>query len=184
MTSPHLELPQLSRRTVLAGSAATAAVAVGSQAAMPEAEAATNRFFKHGVASGDPYPTSVVIWTRVTPTKRAVPGSGVGPRVVVKWELALDSRFRRVVKKGTFATGAGRDHTVKLAPTGLRPSTWYWYRFTYKGVRSRVGRTRTAPATTSAPPRVRLGVVSCSNLQAGWFASYRHLANRLSLIHI
>ena len=73
-------------------------------------------------------------------------------------------------------TGPSRDHTVKVDVTGLAPGRWYHYRFTYDGARSRVGRTRTAPAERATPRRLRFGVVSCSNLQAGYFAAYRHLA--------
>src|SRR5262249_26080272 len=61
---------------------------------------------------------------------------------------------------------------------GLAPSTSYSYRFRYNGEASRVGRTRTAPPLTANPSRLRFGVVSCSNLQAGYFSSYRHLAAR------
>jgi alkaline phosphatase D len=43
---------------------------------------------------------------------------------------------------------------------------------------STVGTTRTAPATEAAVQRLRFGVVSCSNWQAGYFAAYRHLAER------
>ncbi|SDR94026.1 alkaline phosphatase D [Nocardioides scoriae] len=134
--------------------------------------------FAHGVASGDPRPTSVVLWTRVTPTLRSTPGSGVGPDVTVRWQVATGPGFTRVVRSGRVRTGAARDHTVKVDATGLAPGRTYWYRFLWDGRTSRTGRTRTAPATASAPARVRLGVVSCANLQAGWFSAYRHLADR------
>ena len=168
----------LDRRSLLAASAAGAsALALG--VSLPEqADAAANRYFQHGVASGDPHPRSVILWTRVTPTTAATPGSGRGPLVQITWQIARDRRFSNVVSKGTFATGPGRDHTVKLEATGLRPGTTYFYRFLYKGVASRTGRTRTAPAYTSSPDNLRFGVVSCANLQAGWFSAYRHLARR------
>ena len=134
--------------------------------------------FTHGVASGDPRPTSVVLWTRVTPTAAATPGSGRGPDVTVRWQVATGPRFRHIVASGRVRTGASRDHTVKVDATGLRPGRTYWYRFSWNGRRSRVGRTRTAPAATSSPANLRLGLVSCANLQAGWFSSYRHLADR------
>ncbi len=137
--------------------------------------------FAHGVASGDPRPTSVVLWTRVTPTAASKPGSGAGPTVTVRWQVSTSSTFTRVLRSGRFRTGAARDHTVKLDVTGLKPGRTYYYRFLYKRQRSRVGRTRTAPATASSPANLRLGVVSCSNLQAGWFHGYRHLANRNDL---
>ena len=130
------------------------------------------------MASGDPTPDRVVLWTRVTPTEAAQPGSGKGPRVTVRWQVARDARFTRVVDSGSVVTGPARDHTVKVDATGLRPGTTYYYRFTYDGRRSPVGRTRTAPARDADNANVRFGVASCANLQAGWFSSYRHLADR------
>ncbi len=173
-----MKIPSLRRRAVLAGGAGGVGLAALAPALDLPADAAGSRLFRHGVASGDPMPTRVVIWTRVTPTSAATPGSGKGPSVEVRWEVAHDARFTRVVRRGTAVTGPGRDHTVKLDVTGLRPATWYHYRFTALGGRSRVGRTRTAPAPRATPSRLRLGVVSCANWQAGYFAAYRGLARR------
>ncbi|RYC05948.1 alkaline phosphatase [Nocardioides zhouii] len=153
------------------------AVAVASAAARAAA-APAHEPFQHGVASGDPLPRAVVLWTRVTPTVGATPGSGRGPRVTVTWEVATDRRFRDVVRRGRVRTGPARDHTVKVDATRLRADTAYFYRFTVRGETSPVGRTRTAPARSSSPDRLRFGVVSCANLQAGWFSAYRHLAAR------
>jgi alkaline phosphatase D len=136
------------------------------------------RHFRHGVASGDPTPHRVVLWTRVTPTEAAQPGSGKGPRVTVRWQVARDARFTRIVDRGSFVTGPSRDHTVKVDADGLAPGTTYYYRFLYDGQASRVGRTRTAPAYDADNGNVRFGVASCANWQAGWFSSYRHLADR------
>lgn len=172
----------LGRRTVVATGAAGLGVAAvptsTGHAAVPTGAAARHRVFQHGVASGDPLPESVVLWTRVTPTRGATPGSGRGPRTDVRWEVATDRAFRDVVRRGSFVTSASRDHTVKLDVTGLRPARWYFYRFTAAGQRSRVGRTRTAPAHDATPSNLRFGVVSCANWQAGWFSAYRHLAAR------
>ena len=186
-TAPeHPTAPGVRRRTVLAGSTiATSTVALTSadaSAGTPASSAARpgkhRDLFQHGVASGDPMPTRVVLWTRVTPTRQATPGSGRGPQVTVTWEVARDRRFRQVVRRGRVVTSKGRDHTVKVDATRLKPATWYYYRFTCNGRRSPVGRTRTAPAARSAPENLRFGVVSCSNLPAGWFSAYRHLAAR------
>ncbi|GAA1795174.1 alkaline phosphatase D family protein [Nocardioides hankookensis] len=170
----------LRRRTVLAsgtvGAAGAAAVSTTDAEAAPARPG--HRRFRHGVASGDPLPRAVLIWTRVTPTPASTPGSGKGPRVKVTWEVATDRRFRHVVRRGTFATGPSRDHTVKVDVTGLDPATWYHYRFHLAGQTSRVGRTRTAPAPEATPRHLRFGVVSCANLQAGWFSAYRGLADR------
>ena len=169
------------RRTVLAAGAtgAAALAATGpTSTASGAAGAPDRRRFAHGVASGDPRPRSVVIWTRVTPTPAATPGSGKGPRVRVVWEVATDARFRRVVRRGAAQAGPTSDHTVKVDVTGLAPSRRYYYRFTHAGRRSPVGRTSTAPRPRARLRRLRLGVVSCANWQAGFFSAYRGLAAR------
>lgn len=187
--APDRALPPLPRRTVLAAAgAATGAAAVlggalddAASAASPTSATTPAAAFQHGVASGDPMPDRVVLWTRVTPTPDATPGSGRGPNVVVTWEVAHDPRFRQVVRRGTVRAGASSDHTVKVDATGLAPARWYYYRFRLAGSTSPVGRTRTAPAHSATPARLRFGVVSCANLQAGWFHAYRHLAARHDL---
>ncbi|MBZ5735006.1 alkaline phosphatase D family protein [Nocardioides sp. TRM66260-LWL] len=180
MTSSNV--PAVRRRTVLAsGSLLGAAGAVSATAGLdPAASAApaAHRVFQHGVASGDPLPGAVVLWTRVTPTRGATPGSGVGPRTTVAWEVATDAGFRRIVRSGSVVTTAARDHTVKLDATGLKPATWYFYRFKAAGQTSRVGRTRTAPALDAELEGLRLGFTSCANWQAGYFSAYRGLAKR------
>lgn len=170
----------LDRRKFLAGGVGIAAgLGVLGPAAFPtSAPAAVPTGFGHGVASGDPLPDAVVLWTRVTPTDDAVPGSGRGPRVDVTWEVARDADFVDVVRRGVVRTGPARDHTVKVDATGLEPATDYHYRFLLGELTSRTGRTRTAPSPASSPERLRFGVVSCANWQAGWFTSYRHLADR------
>lgn len=170
----------LDRRRFLAGSAGAGAAALAGTGSAPAAASATRSGprFHHGVASGDPTPHAVVLWTRVTPTPAATPGSGAGPRVRVHWEVARDARFRRVVRSGVVRTSAGRDHTVKVDAARLPPDTWLYYRFHCGGATSPVGRTRTVPDEKTLSARMRLGVVSCSNWQAGWFSPYRHLADR------
>lgn len=165
----------LSRRSLLKASAATAAVAT---VGLPRVTAAAPVGpFRHGVASGDPLGTAVVIWTRVTPSAAAAPGSGRGSATPVQWEVAADRAFRRVVKRGTLVTAAVTDHTVKVDVTGLRPYTQYWYRFRALGATSRVGHTQTA-GDDGAMHALRIGMVSCSNYTGGYFSAYRHLAAR------
>jgi alkaline phosphatase D len=158
--------PELDRRTVLR--------------AAPRATAASTAF-AHGVASGDPLPDGVLLWTRVTPVPEARPGSGIGPVIQVRWEVAADPAFARPVAVGEVSTGPDRDHTVKVEVRGLTPATTYWYRFGHAGAWSVTGRTATAPAADADVARLRLGVVSCSNWEAGYFAAYRHLAARAGL---
>ncbi|MEW2577565.1 alkaline phosphatase D family protein [Streptomyces syringium] len=161
--------------------AAHARPAVPAPAAAPADRATAAVGFLHGVASGDPLPDGVLLWTRVTPAPEAVPGSGLGPDVEVRWEVAEDTAFARVVAHGTATATAATDHTVKADVRGLRPATDYHFRFTVDGTPSPAARTRTAPAHDAATAGVRFGVVSCANWEAGHFSAYRHLAGRRDL---
>lgn len=174
---------QISRRTAVTAVAATAALLPLAGAATAHAQQAPDqgRFFQHGVASGDPLPDGVLLWTRVTPTPSATPGSGRGPATKVSWEVAGDKDFAGIVARGSVTTSAAADHTVKADVRGLRPATHYYYRFTVDGQHSPVGRTRTAPAHDAAADNVRFGVVSCANWESGYFSPYRHLAARTEL---
>ncbi|RYJ31254.1 alkaline phosphatase [Streptomyces sp. L-9-10] len=183
MTS--LPAPSPRRRTVVKAAAATAAatalaapVVLGGSAT---ASAAGAPAFLHGVASGDPLPDGVLLWTRVTPSPDAVPGSGKGADTEVFWEVAEDQRFASVVARGTTTARAASDHTVKVDVRGLGQAAVHYFRFTAGGTVSPVGRTRTAPAPGAATPGVRFGVVSCANWEAGYFSAYRHLAARADL---
>ncbi|RRO16639.1 alkaline phosphatase [Saccharopolyspora rhizosphaerae] len=169
-------MPLIRRRSLLkAGGVLAGATSIGG---LPAAAHSSHPVFAHGIASGDPTPDGVVLWTRITPEPGAQPGSGLGPDCAVEWEVAADERFSTVLARGSTTTGAWRDHTVKVDVMGLPAGQWWWYRFRALGVVSRLGRTRTAPAADAPLPRLRLGVVSCSNWQAGHFAAYRHLAVR------
>ncbi|WP_351228427.1 alkaline phosphatase D family protein [Streptomyces sp. NPDC002133] len=183
MTSRLTTTP--SRRTVVKAAAATAvattAVAASALAASSAAADGQGPAFLHGVASGDPLPDGVLLWTRVTPAPDAVPGSGKGPATEVSWEVAEDKGFATVVAGGRTTTTAASDHTVKVDVRGLRPAAVHYFRFTAGTAVSPVGRTRTAPATDAAAPGVRFGVVSCANWESGYFSAYRHLAARADL---
>lgn len=170
---------QVDRRTLLRAAGATTggALVVGAAGAGTPATAAPTAF-QHGIASGDPLPDGVLLWTRVTPTPESQPGSGAGPDVTVSWQVAADPDFTTLAAQGESGTGAALDHTVKVAAGGLAAATTYWYRFGYDGEWSPVGRTMTAPAADAAVNRLRMGVVSCASWEAGYFAAYRHLAAR------
>ncbi|MFD3357033.1 alkaline phosphatase D family protein [Streptomyces fradiae] len=186
MTSRNLVPTAPSRRTVVKA-AAVSAVAGAALVSGAAASAATTSApaFLHGVASGDPLPDGVLLWTRVTPSPDALPGSGKGADTAVRWEVAEDRGFTRTVAQGSVTVSAATDHTVKVDVRGLRPATSYWFRFTAGApgaeAASTVGRTRTTPAYDDAPPNIRFGVVSCANWEAGHFAAYRHLAARADL---
>ncbi|MER7734253.1 alkaline phosphatase D family protein [Streptomyces erythrochromogenes] len=180
--TPHPAAATPRRRTVVLAAAATATLAPLATLGAGTAHAAgTAPAFLHGVASGDPLPDGVLLWTRVTPTPEAVPGSGLGAAVQVGWEVAADRAFSRVVAGGTVTASAATDHTVKVDVRGLQPQTPYWYRFTAGPAVSPVGRTLTTPGHDVTTPGVRFGVVSCANWESGHFSAYRHLAARTDL---
>ncbi|QHA04129.1 alkaline phosphatase [Streptomyces broussonetiae] len=169
------------RRTVVKAAAATAVLAGPLAAALPARATNQAPSFLHGVASGDPLPDGILLWTRVTPTAEALPGSGIGPDTKVSWVVATDKALTNVVAKGSTTATAASDHTVKADIRGLQPATDYWFRFSAGGTDSAVARTRTAPAADAAVAGLRFGVVTCANWEAGYFASYRHLAARSDL---
>ncbi|PAZ09275.1 alkaline phosphatase [Streptomyces sp. SA15] len=166
------------RRTVVKAAAATAVLAGPLTAALPARAADAAPAFLHGVASGDPLPDGILLWTRVTPTTEATPGSGLGPDTGVEWVIAKDKALTNIVAKGSVTATAASDHTVKADVRGLQPATDYWFRFSAGPTDSPVARTRTAPAADASVANLRFGVVSCANWEAGHFSAYRHLAAR------
>jgi alkaline phosphatase D len=150
--------------------------ACGSSESVAELDSA--RVFPQSLASGDPRPTSVVLWTRVVDSERA------NSDLQLSLELALDADFNQRVSLDGGASrklraAAAFDHCVKTRVDGLTPGTDYYYRFSYErdGARAttRVGRTRTAPSE-DADVSVRFAVVSCQDYAGKYFHSYRMLA--------
>ncbi len=161
---------QLSRRALLAGTGAAAVGALVPGAALAHPPSDTGAPFALGVASGDPLPDSVILWTRLL-------GSRLGRKAEVSWQIAADERFRHVVRAGSTAARAELAHSVHVDARGLAPGREYFYRFRYQGALSPVGRTRTAPARYANPGRLRLGVVSCQDFQNGYWPAYWGLAD-------
>lgn len=154
--------PRISRRALLAGMAGTGAVMAIPAAAL--AAAAVNPVFRHGVASGDPDATSVVLWTRVT-------ASGV---VSGRWEMAARPDFANVLRSGAFTTSEASDHTVKVLAEGLPAGGTFYYRFRLGTAVSPVGRARTLPA--GRLDRLGIALASCSNYAFGFFNAYDAIA--------
>jgi alkaline phosphatase D len=133
--------------------------------------------FTLGVASGDPTPQGVVLWTRLAPEPLA-PGGGLGPQTVtVRWEIAQDENFARVVLRGDVIATPQLAHAVHAEVGGLQPDRVYWYRFLAGGESSPVGRTRTAPLATVLPEEFPFAFASCQHYEQGYFTALRHLAN-------
>lgn len=129
--------------------------------------------FTLGVASGDPRPDTISLWSRLAPDPLGSGGMPHRPAEVV-WELSPRADFARSVRRGRVMAWPEYGHTVKHRVTGLASDSIYFYRFRFGPHMSRVGRFRTAPASDNSRP-VRLGVVSCNRLEDGWFHAFRHL---------
>lgn len=132
--------------------------------------------FGLGVASGDPVPDGVVLWTRLAP--EPLHGGGMPERVVpVRWQVALDHMFTCVVAGGVEDARPELAHSVHVEASGLEPDTEYYYRFRAGRHVSPTGRTRTAPRYDSATA-VRFAFASCQNWQDGYFTPLAHLAEQ------
>jgi alkaline phosphatase D len=132
--------------------------------------------FALGVASGDPAPDGVVLWTRLAP--EPLNDGGMSPEPVeVAWEVASDDRMQHIVTRGIGVARPEAAHSVHVEVDGLAPDRWYWYRFRAGGELSPTGRTRTLPASKAAADRLRLAFASCQNFEMGYFTAYQHLAN-------
>ncbi|MEB8342749.1 alkaline phosphatase D family protein [Streptomyces endophyticus] len=132
--------------------------------------------FTLGIASGDPLPDSVLLWTRLAPSPYET-GSGLpAARVDVAWELALDERFRRVIRRGTATAHPEYNHTVHVEVDKLAAGRVYYYRFRVGSWVSTTGRTRTAPAIGAKTSALTLAAVSCQAYHDGYYTAYKHLA--------
>ena len=159
---------RISRRDALKLTLAAGVTATSVTLAVTSpAEAAKAGVFLHGVASGDPRQSRVVIWTRVTKKNG-------GEAVPVKWTVAEDRKMRRVVKEGNASARPGRDFTVKVDVDGLEPGKTYFYQFKSSGDLSPVGRMRTLPK--GEVKKLKLAVFSCSNFELGYFNAYAEAA--------
>ncbi len=182
MLSPLFPLPgvqTLNRRSFLAGSASFAAAALfstrarGAAAAVPKFSAYP---FSLGVASGDPTPDGVVLWTRLAPRPRE-PGGGLAPEPIeVSWQIADDEAMTRVVHRGTATANPAWAQSVHVEVDGLRPDRWYWYQFKAGSEVSPKGRTRTMPPAGATPERLRFAFASCQKYEMGYYTAYEHMA--------
>ncbi|KAF9457170.1 PhoD-like phosphatase-domain-containing protein [Collybia nuda] len=148
--------------------------------------------FTHSVASGDPFDTSVLLWTRAVPISpdgsSELPDQSVP--ACVSFKISTSSNMaEKPADSGTAFTSYDVDWTAKLEAKGLKPDTVYFFQFSdcaNSSIISPVGTTRTLPSPDShtAPARrvnggnpLTLAVFSCSQFQAGWFNAYGFAAH-------
>jgi alkaline phosphatase D len=158
-------MTMIDRRQAFGILAATTASACATSSPETSLTPVSSNLFQHGVASGDPTSDGIVLWTRVTTTK---------PSLVVKWQLANDSAFARIIKEGVVETTDATDFTVKAIPGQLQAGTTYFYRFLTDGAMSPTGRTKTL--ATGKLAKLGIALVSCSNYAFGHFNAYAAIA--------
>ena len=154
--------------TALLGGGAAACASSPRLTPFTATTTSANDAFRHGVASGDPGPTSVVLWTRLS-------ADAPGPFRVL-WEVAADPDFTATVARGEALAEAARDYCVKVLAEGLESGRTYHYRFRAGEAVSPTGRTKTLPR--GALEAARFAVVSCSNYPFGYFNVYDQIARR------
>ena len=169
---------KLNRRQLLTGGLAGSLLTSGcggnyDRATLTAIDNPTSGIFTHGVASGDPMPDRVILWTRLS-----LPTPPPGP-VELTWQISTRENFAGG-RTGRTLTDAGRDWTVKVDAAGLTPGENYFYRFGIKDIESGeityspIGRTKTLP--TGSVRKARFAVVSCANWQWGYFNVYDKIA--------
>ncbi len=137
------------------------------------------RVFRQSVASGDPKPNGIVLWTRIA--------SSSGETQRVGYRIALDDgrsdaeAFADPVVSGVAETSRERDYTVKvqLQNAALRSFRKYRYRFYYEGTASRTGRFKTLPApgkVFGGDEALRFGYISCQDYTNGYYNALGALA--------
>ncbi|MEU3650496.1 alkaline phosphatase D family protein [Lentzea sp. NPDC034063] len=162
----------LTRRTLLlAGVAGVTAFSVAASARPSDP-------FTLGVASGDPAPDGVVLWTRLAVDPLADDGLGGMPAhpIEVQWQVARDERFTRIVQRGSTTARPEEAHSVHVELVGLEPGREYFYRFKALNHLSRTGRTRTTPPPGSLQVPLTMAFASCAQYEHGYFTAYRRLA--------
>ena len=182
MNSTGRHILDLSRRGLLRGTTAMAALGA---LAPPIRQAIAQPVFRAypfamGVASGDPTPDGMVLWTRLCPDPLA--GGGM-PRVAVEvgWEIAADPAMRQIVQKGTALARPELGHSVHVEVAGLQPGRPYHYRFRAGREASPIGHTRTAPAADAMPTAMRFISAGCQHWEHGFFTAWRHVAEEAQI---
>ncbi|MEO0395909.1 MAG: alkaline phosphatase D family protein [Cyanobacteria bacterium P01_A01_bin.137] len=163
------------RRSVLAGMGAFTGLILSGQRSNLLAQTRFSSYpFTLGVASGDPVPDGVVLWTRLAPDP--LNGGGMPPGdVAVTCTIATDEALQNVVRRESAVARATMGHSVHLEVSGLEPGRHYWYRFEAGGEESPVGRTRTASAPGTPLSQFRFAFASCQDYQNGFFTAYQNM---------
>ena len=167
---------QFMRTTGAASIAATVGLSGQTSAALNDAGEFESDPYSLGVASGDPLPDSVVLWTRLVPEPMEIGGGMPEEDVEVAWTVATDEALTDVVQTGTTTAEPEHAHAVHVEVFDLEPATEYYYQFEAGGATSPVGRTKTAPAPDQRVDEFEFAFASCQSWPHGYYTAYRHMA--------
>ncbi len=146
---------------------------------LPRSAWSQNRFasnpFTLGVASGSPTHDGVVLWTRLAPSGIFGASKLGDDNIAVRWEIAHDEGFARIVQRGQAQALSTLAHSVHVEVAGLEAGRGYFYRFIVSDFISPLGRTRTMPAADATPSRFRIAYASCQRWEHGYYSAYRHM---------
>ncbi|MBL4674151.1 MAG: PhoD-like phosphatase N-terminal domain-containing protein [Arenicella sp.] len=185
-------MPNINRRTFITGLTAISSLSMISNAGAHQNSPFTVSY-QHGVASGDPLQTKVILWTRISFDQK--PGAR-GQTIRVQWQVSNNAQFTDIVSQGATTTSAKRDYTVKVDADHLKPDSRYFYRFICNQIISPTGRTRTLADHSSdnsdvddanQAQQAELAVVSCSNYGYGYFNVYQEISqqdNLTAVLHL
>jgi alkaline phosphatase D len=171
-----------SRRRLLTLAAASASTLWLPRSAWSQPRLAHNPFML-GVASGSPRHDSVVLWTRLVQPGFMGATALSGDAVTVRWEVAHDEAFSRIVQQGQAQASPELAHSVHVEVQSLDSDRWYFYRFMLGGGANGIGndwvsptgRTRTFPAPDARANKLRLAYASCQRWESGHWAAWRHM---------
>jgi alkaline phosphatase D len=131
--------------------------------------------FTLGIASGSPTSDGIVLWTRLAPSGVFGTSSLGNDSITVRWEIAHDDGFKRIVQSGRAQALAQLAHSVHVEVAGLEGGRGYFYRFMVGDWTSSIGRTRTLPAMDAPTGKLRIAYASCQRWEHGYYSAYRHM---------
>ncbi|MEB2780466.1 alkaline phosphatase D family protein [Algoriphagus sp. C2-6-M1] len=182
-SSPHNKQTQLfissekiDRRTFLQKTALTLSGAslIGAIPFYTKAGELSDYPFTLGVASGEPLPDGIVLWTRLAP--KPLEGGGLTDQEIeVSWEIASDPGFSDIVQHGKELATKDFAHSIHVEVSDLSPSSYYYYRFKTGDYVSQTGKTKTAPAFGTDLAELRFAIASCQNYASGLYTAYDHM---------
>jgi alkaline phosphatase D len=159
----------------------------------PQLPAASGAWkFPQSVASGDPRPDSIMLWTRAVPSAAdnvaaAAPGNDVAIRLIVTAADNAASMGSNKALSGatvvdtTLPLQAQFDNTVRHKVTGLTANTVYYYQFVAGDTRSNVARFKSAPAADADVAQLQFAYMTCQDWSINHWGAMANIAASESL---